>query len=258
MSPPQGAQLSLQAPPSIAARPRILITLDTAAPLRRGVPLPQVHTKAAYLDAVWAAGGLPWPVAPSADAGRLQALLDDSHGLLVTGGDFDIPPEAYGQAPSGRREEKPARTRFEAALVEAALAEGRPLLGICGGMQLINVVCGGSLLQDIAAARPGALEHEQPSDPHGPDHAVEIAPDTPLSRWLEARTEVNSTHHQAVDRLGDRLECWGRAPDGIVEALGRPGEAFIFGAQWHPELLADLGGPIYRPFVEAARRFSGR
>lgn len=236
------------------SRPRVLVTLDTGETVRRGVPLPQLSTKPAYLDAVWAAGGAPWPVHPPEDPARLQDMLTDSQALLVTGGDFDIPPTAYGQRarPGAQRQEKPARTAFEAQLITAALADGRPILGVCGGMQLLNVVCGGSLLQDIRQALPQALDHEQPTDPRGPDHGLQLNPQSPLPAWLGPVPQVNSTHHQAVDRVGEGLEVWARAPDGVIEAIGRPGPGFVCGVQWHPELLPDRGQAIYRPFLAAA------
>lgn len=237
-------------------RPKILVTLDTGVAERRGVPFPQLHVKQAYIDAVESAGGLALPVAPTDAPGALEAFVELMDGLVVTGGSFDIPPEAYGAAQTARRVDatKPTRTRFEAHLVRAALDRRRPVLGICGGMQLLNVVLGGSLVQDIAEAVPGALEHEQPTSPARPDHPVHLEPGAPLAAWVGlTQIAVNTTHHQAVDRLGDGLEVWGRAPDGVIEAIGLRGRPEVCGVQWHPELLADpVSAALYGALVEAA------
>lgn len=241
----------------MSARPLVLVTLDTGQSTRRGVPFDNLNVKQAYVDAVEDAGGLPLLVAPSDDPARAEALVALAHAVVITGGNFDIPPEAYGQSQTAARvdDSKPARTRFELDLTRAALARGRPLLGICGGMQLLNVVLGGSLIQDILEAVPGGLEHEQPSSPAGPGHLVQLEAHAPLATWLgRTRIEVNSTHHQAVARLGDGLEVWGRAEDGVVEAIGLTGRPEVCGVQWHPELLADdVSAALYRRLVEAAR-----
>jgi len=240
------------------SRPRILVTLDTGTAERRGVPFPNVNVKQAYIDAVERAGGLPLLVAPSDDPARVEALVDLAHGLVVTGGAFDIPPSHYGAAQTATRVDahKPARTRFEAALTEACVASGLPVFGVCGGMQLLNVVLGGTLVQDIREEVPGGLEHEQPSSPAEADHAVALVSGCPLAAWVGAtEIRVNSTHHQAVAQLGAGLEAWGRAPDGVIEAIGLAHRPDVVGVQWHPELLADpVSDALYEHLVEAARR----
>lgn len=233
-------------------RPRILVTLDTGVTQRRGVPFPSVHQKAAYGKAVLHGGGTPLWVAPGDDP-HVDALARLADGLVVTGGDFDLPPSIYGAEPNGRRVDppKPARTHFEAKLTEAALSHRLPVLAVCGGMQLLAVVLGGSLLVDIHSDRPGSLDHEQPNSPAEPGHPVTLA------GWLRTqhgpRAEVNSTHHQAVDRCPSTLEPWAFAPDGILEAAGDAHRG-LFAVQWHPELLADrLCGVVYGAFIEACR-----
>jgi putative glutamine amidotransferase len=240
-------------------RPRVLVTLDTGTALRRGVPLPNLQLKAAYAESVERAGGLPLLVAPTADVGlreELGALMD---ALVITGGDFDIEPWRYGhggEPPSRLDTPKPLRTDFEWHLLEQALERRVPVLGICGGMQLLNVVLGGTLLGDIGSERPDALQHEQPTSPTTPDHPVEVVPGTALEALAGALTlQVNTTHHQAVDRLGRGLEVWGRSPDGIVEAIGLRDRPEVVGVQWHPELLDD--GPsraLYGALVRACAR----
>ncbi len=221
---------------------RILITLDEGETLRRGVALPTVVTKSAYASSAARAGGTPLLVAPTADRAVIDDLVDLADALVITGGFFDIPPERYGQPRRGPRldPEKPARTDFESLLLSGALEKRIPILAVCGGMQLLNVVLGGTLVQDIGAEIAGALEHEQPSSPAGPGHPVDLVPGSFLARELgRARIEVNTTHHQAVDVLGRGLEVIGRAPDGVIEAIALAADPSVVGVQWHPELLDD-------------------
>jgi putative glutamine amidotransferase len=221
---------------------RIVITLDEGETLRKGVPLPTVVTKAAYAASVERAGATPLLAAPTDDRETILDLVDLMDGLVITGGHFDIAPERYGQERRGVRLDaiKPARTDFEWLLLEAALAKPIPILAVCGGMQLLNVVLGGTLVQDIGAEIEGALDHEQPTSPLRPHHAVDLSPGSFLARALgRTRIEVNTTHHQAIEALGRGLEVIGRAPDGVVEAIALAENPAVAGVQWHPELLDD-------------------
>jgi len=232
-------------------RPRIGVTLDADEAARR-YELPR-----AYADAVLAAGGLPILLPHAVEAaGAYLALLD---GLVVTGGAFDVPPELYGEAP--RTEcgpTKPERTAFEKDLLEAALAARLPVLGVCGGMQLLNVVRGGTLHQDLArdAGLPG---HAQPAPKDVPSHAVAVAAGTQLAALLGAgELRVNSTHHQAVKDAGTGVLVSARAPDGVVEAIELPDLRFALGVQWHPEAVAShepRHAALYRGLVAAAGDF---
>jgi putative glutamine amidotransferase len=235
------------------ARPRIGITLDADDEGRR-YQLPR-----GYVDAVLGAGGLPVLV-PYVEGPALAAYLALVDGLVVTGGAFDVPPELYGEA---RRPAcgalKPERTRFEKELLEAALAARLPVLGVCGGMQLLDVVRGGTLYQDLRTDA-GIAGHEQPAPKDAPSHDVEVAPGTLLAGLVGAgRLAVNSTHHQAVRDAGPGVLVTARAPDGVIEALELPDLPFAVGVQWHPEAVArhePRHAGIYRGLVEAAR--SGR
>jgi len=230
------------------SRPRIGLTLDSDAGERR-YELPR-----AYADAVLEAGGLPILLPHAVDAaGAYLALID---GLVVSGGDFDVPPELYGEA---RRPScgpsKPERTTFERDLLEAALAAHMPVLAVCGGMQLLDVVRGGTLYQDLLADA-GIGGHEQPPPKDEPSHEVAIARGTQLAALVgEGVLRVNSTHHQAVRDPGQGVLVSARAPDGVIEAIELPDERFAIGVQWHPE--ATRSDPrhmaLYRGIVDAAR-----
>jgi putative glutamine amidotransferase len=231
-------------------RPRIGLTLDVD-PARRRYELPR-----AYADAVLAAGGLPIPL-PYGDpqvAAAYLALLD---GLVVTGGAFDVPPALYGDAArEGCGPAKPERTAFEWALCEAALAGRLPLLGVCGGMQLLNVVRGGTLWQDLGRDL-GLSGHEGAAPKDGPHHAVEIVAGSLLAHLVgPGSLMVNSTHHQAVREPGGGVLVSGRAADGVVEAIELPDLPFALGVQWHPEAAVrhePRHAALYRGLVDAAR-----
>ena len=229
-------------------RPRIGLTLD----LDEGRC--EYRLARTYADAVLRAGGLPIPI-PYGDEGA-GAFLALCEGLVVTGGAFDIPPERYGEA---RRPAcgpvKPERTACEWALCEAALAGRIPFLGICGGMQLLNVVRGGSLFQDIIQDT-GLGGHEQPPPRDVPHHGVEITPGTVVARLVGPEPlAVNSSHHQAVRTPGAGVLVSARALDGMVEAIELPDLPFAVGVQWHPERLASDPRhlEIFRGLVQAAQ-----
>lgn len=236
------------------SRPKILITLDTSRALRRGVPFPSLQLKQAYVRAVECAGGLPLLVAPTEDPEVLSALVPLMDGLVVTGGDFDIPPSAYGESSQDMRldDAKPQRTHFETLLLEAALQRGRPVLGICGGMQLLNVVLGGTLLQDIQTVLPQALDHEQATSPATPDHPLLLEPGGCLEAMLGPGPHAaNTTHHQSVGRLGAGLQLEAKAPDGVIEAISKGPS--VIGVQWHPELLFDeVSRRLYANLIQRA------
>jgi len=213
----------------------------------------------AYADALLMAQGLPLVLPYSDETRVLEAYLGAIDGLLITGGAFDIDPSEYGEARRPRcGPAKEVRTAFERALLERALKRGLPVLGVCGGMQLINVVLGGSLYQDLATELPKADSHEQRLDRRRPSHAVDVRRGSRLARALgEGQLMVNSTHHQAVHHLGEGLGVVAQAPDGVIEAIEATGYRFVVGVQWHPELLllsvpANLG--LYRAFVKAAAK----
>jgi putative glutamine amidotransferase len=194
-----------------------------------------------YLDALVRAGAAPLLIPNLADQALLRTVFESVDGLLLSGGD-DVDPAHYGED----RHEKcgtitPERDVAELALIPWAIDEGKPILAICRGIQVLNVALGGSLFQDIQAQVPGAQKH----DWHGgyprthPAHVVEITAQTRLAGLLGATSlPVNSLHHQAVKKVAPRLVVAGRTRDGIVEAVEAEGHPFAIGVQWHPEELA--------------------
>lgn len=240
-------------------RPSIAITPDASLATPES-PFVKYDLKAAYADAVLRAGGLPFILPYTEDRSLIEQYLDRVSGLLITGGAFDIPPEAYGeQSKPGLGVLKQSRTHFELAVLKLALQRKLPVLGICGGMQLLNVAFGGTLIQDIATELPTARAHEQKHDRTQPQHPIEVKDQTVLAECLGGKGQVmvNSTHHQAVKAVGAGLVASATSPDGVVEAIESTAkDQFALGVQWHPELMIDSVPPnlgIYKLFVHRAR-----
>lgn len=233
-------------------RPRIGITLDSERPGGYS-KFPWYALRQNYCDVVAAAGGLPMALPHEPDLAADYLLAID--GLLVTGGAFDVDPLLYGGGERhGTVTLKERRTRFEDAVTRGALDRNLPVLGICGGQQLLNVVLGGTLIQHIPDRLPAALAHEQPNPRTEPGHEVQVLPGTLLHRITGASTlAVNSAHHQAVDRVAAGTVVSAVAPDGVIEAIEAPSRRFCLGVQWHPEFEVDPGDErILRAFVAAA------
>jgi putative glutamine amidotransferase len=239
-----------------SGRPRIGITcdFDTYAD-KRGGTFGRYQLGELYVNAVVEAGGEPWLLAHLGEDSA-PSVLEVVDGLVISGGAADVPPAFYGEeVRSGMGPMREQRSRFERALALLALERDLPLLGVCGGMQLLNVAAGGSLFQDLRE-RQGTGEHQQAHNKTEPQHAVEVAPGSLLARLTEStHLEVNSTHHQMVRRVGAALRPCAAAPDGVVEGIEAPARHFILGVQWHPESMAARGEQraIYRGLIEAAR-----
>jgi len=234
-------------------RPAIGVTLDSEQPGGYS-KYPWYALRTNYADALAAAGAVPiaLPHLPALAAD----LLDRIDALVVTGGAFDIDPALYG---AGARHAtvtlKEGRTAAELALLRGALDRDMPVLGICGGEQLLAAALGGTLIQHIPDALPGALPHEQPNARHEPGHSVAIIPGTRLARIVGAATmQVNSSHHQAVRETGPAAMVNATAPDGVIEGIESPRHRFVLGVQWHPEFLIDPGDArIFAALVAACR-----
>ncbi len=234
-------------------RPLVGVTLDAEQPGGYSA-YPWYALRANYAEAIAAAGGLP--VALPHHAALAGDYLDRIDALVVTGGAFDVDPALYGDAARHATVTlKEGRTAAEMALVQGALARDLPVLGVCGGQQLLAVALGGTLIQHIPDSVADALEHEQPNPRHEAGHAVTVVPGTLLHRIVGAgEMRVNSAHHQAVRDPGPFAIVNARAPDGVVEGVEDARFRFALGVQWHPEFAIDPGDRrIFAALIAACR-----
>ncbi len=209
----------------------------------------------AYFKGLEQAGGLPimLPLDGAEDCAQLASVCD---GLLFTGGQ-DVDPALYGEmAEDCCGELCPARDRLEQALLQAAVDQSIPILGICRGLQLINVALGGSLWQDLPSRRPESRNHRMERPYDRAEHAVWLT--GPLAALYGADSlGVNSCHHQGIKTLAPLLRPMATAEDGLIEAFYHPEQSFLWAVQWHPEFFepkSGPGAPIFRAFVQAAAR----
>jgi putative glutamine amidotransferase len=193
-----------------------------------------------YLAAIERAGAIAVVLSANRARSAIRHLPSMLNGLVLSGGNFDIHPRHYGERPIKEIGEiKAARTEFELEIAVAALKRDLPVLGICGGAQAINVALGGSLYQDIAAqlTDSGAYEHTSKNPIGG--HPIRVEPGTRLFSIVKRSSfKVNTSHHQAVKRLGRGLIVNAVADDGVIEGIESTEHSFVLGVQWHPEVLA--------------------
>lgn len=217
--------------------------------------MPAAVVASMYLEAVWRAGGAAVLLPPDpAWAEDPDAALDLLDGLMLVGG-ADLEAGLYGEEPHPAAEPPQAvRDRVEVALARRAVERGVPVLGICRGMQVLNVARGGTLWQHLPETHGGEEHRRRLGSFEGNAHDVDITPGT-LARHVigEDRHTVYSHHHQGIRDVGDGLVVSGYAGDGVPETLERddPAGPFLLGVQWHPE--ADRGSPVIAGLVEAAR-----
>ncbi len=237
------------------SRPVIGVTLDAEAPGGYS-KFPWYAARENYFAAVVRAGGLP--VALPHEPELVDEYLARLDGLMITGGAFDVDPSYYGGgAKHATVTTKDRRTQFEFGITQGALKRNMPLLGVCGGQQLLHVVLGGRLIQHIPDAIDQPLAHEQPNPRNEPGHTVKVARNTLLHRIVqEDELPVNSAHHQAAKDEPDGVIVNARAEDGVIEGIEAPAYRFCIGVQWHPEFSISQGDTrLFDAFVrEAATR----
>lgn len=217
---------------------------------------PPIHGhRQTYIDAVVNAGGAPFLFPLVEDENVLRALYDRLDGILLAGGN-DVDPEHYGEEPLPQLGKVDGlRDRVEMQLARWATAEGKPVLGICRGMQVLNVALGGSLYQDIGTQLTQEIVHDSSFTCENWEHMVHELHITPESRLGQLfgpdSFPTNSLHHQALKELAPGLQAVGWAPDGVVELIEGNDERFIIGVQCHPEALQGEADPRWRILFEA-------
>jgi putative glutamine amidotransferase len=247
-------------------RPVIGITTQTLQSID-GIPasLPESWVmNQRYFLAATIVGGVPWMIPLlDDDLSTLREIYERLDGLLIPGG-VDMDPATFGED----RHPKlgavdPARDRVELQLTRWAIEDKKPVLGLCRGIQVINVSLGGTLYQDIAEQVPSAIKHDYfPTAGFERDHlahAVDLAPGSRLRKAMERKTiRVNSMHHQGIKDLAPALLASAVAPDGLVEAVERDSDHFLVGVQWHPEVF-EMTDPhtrhLFHEFISQAVSF---
>ena len=210
-----------------------------------------------YMEGIQNAGGIGIMLPLTDDPEDLFQLACLCDGFLFTGGQ-DISPTLYGQAATAQCGELvPGRDAMETLLLDQILDENKPLLGICRGLQFLNVGLGGTLYQDIPAQFPTDVNHRQSAAYHLPIHSVEVVADSPLAQIMEEPTiAVNSCHHQGILDLAPELRVMAYAPDGLAEAVYMPDRKFVWAVQWHPEFshkTDENSRKLFRAFVDACK-----
>ncbi|HXN06153.1 MAG TPA: gamma-glutamyl-gamma-aminobutyrate hydrolase family protein [Nitrospiria bacterium] len=220
---------------------------------------PTCFVRSRYFDAIYAHGGIPVALGLTGRKGMIAPLLSRLDGVLFTGSGPDLSPSLYGEKKKyAFAEIAPLRVSFEMLLFKAALAQEMPILGICGGTQLINVASKGSLLQDISCQVDTAISHRQKEKSGKMSHSVRLVPGTRLYEIIGKKVfKINSHHHQAVKKTGRGIEINAVSPDGVIEGIEIPGQNFAIGVQWHPEIIFQkdpISRKLFRAFIEAARK----
>ena len=235
------------------AGPIVGLTLDTAPPT--GISkVGRYLIRENYCSAVAQAGGIPFALPH--EPGLAEAYADRIDALVVTGGAFDVDPKLFGaESRHATVTLKEGRTQFEWDVTKAMLDRDKPVLGICGGEQLLNVILGGTLIQHIEDEIVGSVLHEQPNPRTDPGHVVRVTPGTLLHRLTGvAEIPVNSAHHQAVKAVGPQAAINAVAPDGVIEGIESKIHRFCLGVQWHPEFhITASDTKLFSGLVAAAR-----
>ena len=211
-----------------------------------------------FINCVEKAGGIPLILPHVNDMEDVKAQIDACDGIILCGG-MDIHPLYYGEEPHhnlGFVNSK--EDEYQIKIARITLNLHKPILGICRGHQLLNVVCGGTLYQDLSEILSSTIKHDQIPKRYEPYHSINIANGTKLEKILGNNTMVNSIHHQCIKELGTGLKATAYAKDGVIEAIEMPGRDFIMGVQWHPEEMAVRGDgnmiEIFKEFVKKSKR----
>jgi len=238
----------------MSKNPLIGITLDLEI-TKSYSKFPWYALRENYCSSITYFGGIPIPLVY--DNKSLNAILEIIDGLVITGGAFDISPTYYSEKNKYHNTKtKFTRTEFEIKSCKLALKKNIPILGICGGEQLINIVYGGSLYQDIKKDIKTKIEHEQKNPRDQVSHTVKLNTKSKLYKIIKKKTiKVNSAHHQSIKEPGKGLTVNAIAPDGVIEGIEDQSKAFCIGVQWHPEfLIKENDNQIFKSFIQTAKK----
>ena len=231
-------------------KPLIGLTLDLETK-KTYSKFPWYAIRKNYCTSIIKHGGIPIPLVY--DTKNIKEIIGFIDGLIVTGGAFDINPKYFSEKKKYQKIiTKEERTCFELNICDRALSLNKPMLGICGGEQLLNVLYGGTLVQDIEKDIKTKIKHEQTNPRDETSHNVIVIKNTKLSNIVKRKTiKVNSAHHQSVKNIGSGLSLNAIAPDGVIEGIEDNSKKFCIGVQWHPEFLIEKSDKnIFKSFIK--------
>ena len=235
-------------------KPLIGLTLDLETS-KTYSKFPWYALRENYCSSISNFGGIPIPLVY--DNKSINSILDIIDGLVITGGAFDIDPKYYSENIKYKNILiKNKRTEYEIKVCKLSLKRNIPMLGICGGHQLINIVYGGSLFQDIKGDLSKAKEHEQKNPRNQVSHSVNLNLNSKLYKIIKKPLiKVNSAHHQSIKTTGKGLTVNAVAPDGVIEGIEDQSKVFCIGVQWHPEFLIKKNdGDLIKSFIKASKK----
>ncbi|MEI6285956.1 MAG: gamma-glutamyl-gamma-aminobutyrate hydrolase family protein [Bacillota bacterium] len=216
-------------------KPIIGITTDAQLPDGNRVKSGRYYVSSAYISSVEMADGIPIMLPVSGNDAVVLAHANMIDGLILCGG-VDVNPLMFGEQPHQKLMEVCSeRDWYEQALIREIMLQAKPIFGICRGVQMLNVACGGTLWQDIYTANPNVLKHRQDMGGHSGSHTVQMKSGSLMQKCLTDNFVTNSFHHQACKQLAPEFIATAWTTDGIIEAIEKPGETLTFGVQWHPE-----------------------
>lgn len=210
-----------------------------------------------YIEAVRLSGGIPIILPVIEGNEMIEAQVDLIDGLLLSGG-YDITPSIFGEEPAlGLEATHPARDIYEISLLQSAAAKEKPILGICRGIQLINVAFGGTLFQDLPSSGFPVLQHFQKTKYSLATHLVKLLPQSKLRKIFGKESLfTNSFHHQSVKEIAPGFVISAQTSDGVIEGIESQNAPFLMGVQWHPEVMCPQTSGmqlLFSAFIEAAK-----
>lgn len=212
-----------------------------------------------YVESILRAGAIPFIIPFNEDMESTREMIEKVDGLILSGG-HDVDPKNYGEEPLLKIGEIfPERDTFDMTLYRTAIDLKKPIFGICRGLQIINVVNGGTLYQDLSYANFVKINHNQVDNPTQATHSVKFEEDTFLFDIFGKETRVNSFHHQILKDVASGFKVAAKSPDGVVESIQKIDEdTFVVGVQWHPEMLSSKYSDVQRIFDEFVKNVEER
>ena len=216
-----------------------------------------VHLTNSYIYAVEKAGGVPIVIPVNKNKDNIKIQIEAMDGIIVSGGG-DVNPILYQEEPVKELDYiYQDIDEFDIQVINVALENNKPILGICRGLQVLNVALGGSLYQDLKYIKSSHLKHNQQAKPYLGTHYIDIKENSILKQVINKKVLVNSYHHQSVKTLGNNLKVTAYSNDGVIEAIEKVGEKFVLGVQWHPELMVDYSEDMLNIFKRFIKESNG-